>query len=121
MVEGSRLYNSFPRRITEYDGSYLGFKNCIDKWIDVIPDKPREVGNEPLGRNRDGKPSNSLRDWSKVNEFCKYDDSWVPIRKQKLVISDVITQSDGGMMVDVTEIYTDVILLGPRIEGSHGR
>ena len=114
------MYNSVPRRIREYDGSYLGFKNCIDKWIDVIPDKPREVGNEPLGRNRDGKPSNSLRDRSKVNEFCKYDDSWVPIRKQKLVISDVIMQSDRGMTVDVTEIYTDVISPGPKVQGNYG-
>ena len=78
------------------------------------------MGNEPLGRNREGKPSNSLRDWSKVNEFCKYDDSWVPIRKQKLVISDVLTQSDGGLRVDMTEICTDVISPGPRVQGNHG-
>ena len=27
IVEGTKLYNSLPREIRQYDGSYLGFKN----------------------------------------------------------------------------------------------
>ena len=40
MVEGVKLYNSVPRKIREYEGSFLGFKNCIDRWLVDIPDKP---------------------------------------------------------------------------------
>ena len=57
LVEGARIYNMVPRKIREYDGTYLGFKNCIDKWLNDVPDKPRDIGNEPEARNSDGKPS----------------------------------------------------------------
>ena len=80
LVEGAKIYNMVPHRIREYDGTYLGFKNCIDKWLTDVPDKPRDLGNEPDARNSDGKPSNSLKDWSKI---LTYDDSWVPVKKKK--------------------------------------
>ena len=67
-----------PRKIREYNGSYLGFKNCIDKWLCEVPDIPRDLGNEPYARSIEGKPSNSLKDWSKI---MTYDDSWVPVKK----------------------------------------
>ena len=86
----------------------------------MIPDKPREVGNEPLGRNREGKLSNSLKDWSKLEVFSKYDDSWVPVRKLKIVSPDVMTQSGGDMTESMTEICADVISLGPRVQGNPG-
>ena len=79
MVEGAKIYNMVPRRIREYDGSYLGFKNCIDKWLTDVPDIPRDLGYEPDARNTEGKPSNSLKDWSKI---LIYDDSWVPAKKK---------------------------------------
>ena len=78
MVEGVKLYNAVPQKIREYDGSLLGFKNCINKWLVDIPDKPRDTGSEPEARYRDGKPSNSLKDWMKMIE---QDDSWVPLKK----------------------------------------
>ena len=68
------------RKIREYDGTYLGFKNCIDKWLADVPDIPRDLGNELDTRNSDGKPSNSLKDWSKILTF---DDSLVPVKKIK--------------------------------------
>ena len=80
LVEGVKIFNMVPRKIREYDGSYLGFKNCIDKWLNEIPDIPRDLGNEPYARNIDGKPSNSLKDWSKIITF---DDSWVPAKKTR--------------------------------------
>ena len=83
VVEGERLYNAVPRNIRENDGSYLGFKNCIDRRIGEVPDFPRYVGNEPEARNIDGKPSSSVKDWRKVHEFREYDDSRVPVSKKK--------------------------------------
>ena len=80
LVEGAKIHNMVPRRIREYDGTYLGFKNCIDKWLADVPDIPRDLGNEPDARNSDGKPSNSLKDWSKI---LTYNDSWVPVKKMK--------------------------------------
>ena len=81
LVEGVCLYNVVPRRIREYNGSYLGFKNCVDRWIGEIPDCPRERGNEPLVREKDGKPSNSVKDWMRLREYREYDDSWVPAKE----------------------------------------
>ena len=78
MVEGVKLYNSVPRKIREYDGSLLGFKNCVDKWLMDIPDMPRDLGSEPEARDINGKPSNSIKDWMKKLD---YDDSWVPVKK----------------------------------------
>ena len=77
------------KKVWEYNGSYLGFKNCIDKWIGEIPNMPREVGNEPLGRNANGKLSNSVKDWRKIHVYSKYDNSWVPVRKQKAVLPEI--------------------------------
>ena len=78
LVEGVKIFNMVPKKIREYDGSYLGFKNCIDKWLSEIPDIPRDLGNEPNARNIDGRPSNSLKDWAKI---ITIDDSWVPEKK----------------------------------------
>ena len=78
LVEGVRLFNAVPRKIREYSGSYLGFKNLIDIWLNEIPDFPRDIGNEPEARDRGGKPSNSIKDWMKSPKFVNYDDSWVP-------------------------------------------
>ena len=89
MVEGVRLYNSVPRKIREYNGSYLGFKNCIDKWFSDLPDMPRELGNEPLGRSNEGKPSNSVKDWRRIDQHRDYDDSWVPKKKSSIVITEI--------------------------------
>ena len=80
MVDGVSQYNAVPRKIREYDSSFLGFKNCIDKWLNEVPDKPRDVGFEPEARSIEGKPSNSLKDLAKV---ITYDDSWVPVKKVK--------------------------------------
>ena len=77
LVEGAKIYNMVPRKIREYSGSYLGFKNCIGKWLNEVPDIPRDLGNEPNARNTEGKPSNSLKDWSKI---LTYDDSWFPVK-----------------------------------------
>ena len=63
LVEGAKLYNSVPMYIRAYDDSYLGFENIIDAWLKFIPDIPRVTGNEPEGRNFNGLPSNSIRDW----------------------------------------------------------
>ena len=78
MVEGVKLYNAVPRKVCEYNGSFLGFKNCIDMWLVDIHEKPRDIGSESEARDRDGKPSNSLKDWMKLIE---YDNSWVPLKK----------------------------------------
>ena len=84
LVEGSRLYNSIPRRIREFKGTYLGFKNCVDRLLLSVPDCPREVGAEPMARNGDGQPSNSLKDWMKSELLMDYDDSWVPRKRPEL-------------------------------------
>ena len=57
----------------------MGFKNCIDRWLGDIPDKPRDIGFEPEARDSDGKPSNSIKNWAKI---INYDDSWVPNKKE---------------------------------------
>ena len=88
-VEGVRLYNAVPRKIREYNCSYLGFKNCIDRWIGELPDMPREVENKPFWRNTEGKPSVSVKDWSKIEIYREYVNGRVPVRKQKLVVSDI--------------------------------
>lgn len=88
LVEGCRLYNAVPRRIREYYGDFLGFKNCIDIWLNNVPDHPRELGNEPIARDREGRPSNSLKYWMKTEELLNYDDSWVP--KKPVKPSDLI-------------------------------
>ena len=71
LVEGAKLYNSVPRCIREFDGSFLGFKNLIDAWLKFIPDIPRVCGNEPEGRNAIGMPSNSVRDWMCRENFVR--------------------------------------------------
>ena len=84
LVEGVKLYNSVPRKIREYNRSYLGFKNCIDRWLGEIPDVPRDVGHEPEARSIEGKPSNSLKDWAKCSQ---YDDIWVPTGRRSKIVS----------------------------------
>ena len=74
LVEGARLYNAVPQDISEYKGSYLGFINLLDEWLQQIPDYPRVVGYEPLARKCKGRPSNSIRDWSNKLHL----DNWQP-------------------------------------------
>ena len=62
LVEGARLYNSVSKDIRKYNGSYQGLKNLVDAWLSFIPDFPRITGFELDARNRDGNPSNSIRD-----------------------------------------------------------
>ena len=68
LVEGAKLYNAVPQDIREYNGSYNGFKNLVDKWLAWIPDVPRILGDEPEARDIDGVPSNSIRDWTRLSE-----------------------------------------------------
>ena len=55
MDEGARLYNSVPRKIRNYDGTYLEFKNLVDAWLGFIPDIPRVTNYEPQMRNGNGE------------------------------------------------------------------
>ena len=71
MIEGAKLYNSVPMNIRSYDGTYLGFKNLVDKWLTNIPDIPRVSGFEPRSRNMIGEPSNSVRDWVKCEDISR--------------------------------------------------
>ena len=71
LVEGALLYNSVPQEIRKYDGSYLGFKNLIDAWLQYVPDKPRVQGVEPEARDAHGEPSNAIRCWAQCETIAR--------------------------------------------------
>ena len=72
-VEGPRLYNSLPMSLRNHCGTYESFKATLDTFLKIVPDKP--LGAEYAECiNKDGQPSNSLRDWTWLNKL----DDWAP-------------------------------------------
>ena len=45
-VRAGRLYNSLPRYLRDYSGDKAtmnGFKSQLDKFLELVPDRPRET------------------------------------------------------------------------------
>ena len=41
---GARIFNKMPRIVRDYEGEYKGFKELVDKFLDIIPDCPCLLG-----------------------------------------------------------------------------
>ena len=66
MWEGVRIYNSLPEYIRTWTGTKEGFKNILDKYLELIPDQPEQYLMKPGGKTVNGDCSNSIADWSRV-------------------------------------------------------
>ena len=68
-VRARRLYNSLPRYLRDYSGEKAtmnGFKSQLDKFLELVPDRPRDTSGGWLPAAIDqatGLNSNSLVHW----------------------------------------------------------
>ena len=73
-VEGPRLFNSLPSWMRDTSVSKDCFKARLDSLLQLVPDQPRHKYCQPLPVNVYGRPSNSLRDWIRLQRL----DRWIP-------------------------------------------
>ena len=66
---GVRLFNCMPEHIKCWEGSKEGFKKILDEFLGVIPDQPEVDNLIPDARTIDGKPSNSVVDWTRGTDY----------------------------------------------------
>ena len=64
-VEGSKLFNSLPKILRNFDGKFLEFKKLFDNWMNSIPDCPVLPGYSTHNLDNNNLMSNSLIDWNR--------------------------------------------------------
>ena len=66
---GTIMYNWLPLEIRLFAGDIKGFKNLLDKHLETVPDLPHCENLVPYNTDREGTPSNSLKDWFRNRSF----------------------------------------------------
>ena len=62
---GSRLFNALPVELKTFSGTALTFKAKLDKFLSYYPDNPQTEDLTPGTNDWEGRPSNSLIDWTR--------------------------------------------------------
>ena len=60
---GPKLYNSLPKCLREWDGSFSSFKCLIDNFMSLIPDRPCLQGYHSNNYDLNGGMTNSIIHW----------------------------------------------------------
>ncbi len=63
--EAPRLFNSLPASLRNADTTLATFKANLDCFLSVLPDQPKIPGYIPGAADITGKPSNSIKDWTR--------------------------------------------------------
>ena len=84
-VEGAKLFNSLPRYLREFTGTYETFKANLDELLNEIPDTPSIGKLKSYCLNKDMKSSNSIRDWLRVLQKS----NWIPASAIKDLSSEI--------------------------------
>ena len=68
-----QLFNTLPEVLKTFKGKPASFKEHLDRYLSMIPDKPDTGDLVPGGRTADGSPSNSIQDWLRVLPSLQYE------------------------------------------------
>jgi hypothetical protein len=71
--EAPKLFNSLPAELRNLNTQPDTFKAHLDKYLGSIPDQPAVPGLIPAAQKLSGRPSNSIRDWTRRLQA----DSWM--------------------------------------------
>ena len=80
------LYNSLPKYLRTWSGTFQTFKNKLDQFLQLIPDQPHVNNDKPGGRTVNGEWSNSIPDWIRVLNISD-DDNMTTINDEKTTTS----------------------------------
>ena len=87
--EGVTFYNSLPKYLRTWNGTFQTFKNKLDQFLQLIPDQPQVNNDKPGGKTINGEWSNSIPDWIRVLNVCddEIDDNKTTINDDKTTTS----------------------------------
>ena len=63
------IFNMLPIDLKTFDGTVNQFKNKLDRFLTLFPDRPHMDGQITGATNLEGDPSNSLKDWLRVLDW----------------------------------------------------
>ena len=70
---GPRLFNSLPKCIREWTGSFNGFKFMVDNFLSLVPDRPSIKGYNNMNHDLYGNMTNSITHWIRNLELDKWE------------------------------------------------
>ena len=63
---GASIFNMLPGELKIFKGTVIQFKNKLDSFLSIFPDRPHVDGRMTGATSLEGDPSNSLLDWIRV-------------------------------------------------------
>ena len=66
---GAAIFDMLPNDLKTLKGTVTQFKNKLDSFISIFPDKPHVDGISTGATSLEGDPSNSLHDWIRILDW----------------------------------------------------